>query len=268
MAKGNSDIKAALRQAQNLIEDVHKTDGNEAETRRRVERIFEAVMGYDAFTHLSREHAVHGAGDTEHMDFAIKLKPDGVSMVVELKRVSVDLSKKHLKQASRYAIDMGCEWVLLTNGREWELYRVEFGQPPETRLIKRWNLLRDDLPDLVESFDLVSLRSMKKGVLDSLWEKESALTPQWLLSHILSEDSIRRLKNSIRKEAEVSLHPEDIVAAIRKLLNDHAGSLMDQMKISLPERKPRRRRTKASEDAQPEIGQVSSDGSQSDELPT
>lgn len=31
-------------------------------------------------------------------------------------------------------------------------------------------------------------------------------------------------------------------AAIRRLLNDHAGTLMNQMKISLPERKARRAR--------------------------
>jgi hypothetical protein len=259
MARGKLNVKVALRGARKLIEDVHKADGNEAETRRRVERIFESVMGYDAFTHLSREHAVHGAGDTEHMDFAVKLKPDEVSLVIELKRVGVDLSKKHLKQASRYAIDMGCEWVLLTNGREWELYHVEFGQPPETRLLKKWNLLRGEIADLAEGFGLVSFRSVKKGTLAGLWEKQSALTPECLLAQILSEDSIRRLKNSIRKEAGVSLHPEDIVAAIRKLLNEQAGSLMDGMKISLPERKARRPRKKA-ENAQPEVGQVSSEG--------
>src|SRR3990172_12249719 len=100
-----SDVRAAISEARRLIEEVQKMDGNEAETRRRVERMFESVTGYDAFKHLSREHAVHGAGDTEHMDFAIKLTPDKVSMVVELKRVNVDLSKTHLKLASRYAID-------------------------------------------------------------------------------------------------------------------------------------------------------------------
>ena len=191
-----------------------------------------------------REHAVHGVGDTEHMDFAIKLTPTQVSMVVELKRVNIDLSQTHLKQATRYAIDIGCEWVLLTNGRQWDLYHVEFGQPPEIRLIKAWNLLQDEIADLAESFELISFRSIKKGVLDSLWEKQSALTPQVLLAQILSEDSIRLLKNAIRKEAGVSLHPEDIVAAIRKLLNDQAGALMDQMKISLPERKVERRQGK------------------------
>lgn len=178
------------------------------------------------------------------MDFAIKLTPTQVSMVVELKRVNIDLSQTHLKQATRYAIDIGCEWVLLTNGRQWDLYHVEFGQPPEIRLIKAWNLLQDEIADLAESFELISFRSIKKGVLDSLWEKQSALTPQVLLAQILSEDSIRLLKNAIRKEAGVSLHPEDIVAAIRKLLNDQAGALMDQMKISLPERKAERRQGK------------------------
>lgn len=243
-----SDTKAALKQARKIIEDVHRDDGNEAETRRRVERIFESVAGYDAFEHLSREHAVHGSGDTEHMDFAITVAPDDVAMVVELKRVSIDLSKKHLKQASRYAIDMGCEWVLLTNGREWELYHVEFGQPPETRLIRKWNLLRDDWADLEDAFELISFKSLKKGALAKLWEKQSALTPECLLAQLLSESMLRSLKNAFRREAGVTIHPEDIVAAIRKLLNDHAGGLMDQMKISLPERSSTRQRKTTTKD--------------------
>ena len=57
-----NEVRAAIREARRIIEDVQKADGNEAETRRRVERLFETVMGYDAFKHLSREHAVHGVG--------------------------------------------------------------------------------------------------------------------------------------------------------------------------------------------------------------
>lgn len=241
MAKGDNK-KPVLREAKKLIEEVQKIDGNEAETRRRVERIFESVLGYDVFKHLSREYAVHGVGDTEHMDFAITINDGKVAMVVELKRVNIDLSKKHLKQASRYAIDMGCEWVLLTNGREWELYHLEFGQPPDIRQISAWNLLQDDLTELLDAFELISFHSVKKGTLDSLWETQSALTPACLLNQMLSEDSIRRYRNAIRKETGVSVHPEDIVSAIRRLFNDQAGSLMDGMKISLPERKTHRSR--------------------------
>ena len=264
-----NEVRAAIREARRIIEDVQKADGNEAETRRRVERLFETVMGYDAFKHLSREHAVHGVGDTEHMDFAIKVVPDQISMVVELKRVNVDLSGKHLKQAMRYAVDMGCEWVLLTNGRQWELYHIEFGQPPETRLIKAWNLLQDDMSILEDCFELISFRSIRKDSLAELWETQSALTPQALLTEILSEDSLRTYKNTIRRKTGASVRPEDIVAAIRKILNDNAGSLMDQMKIALPERKPKVTRFRRADDPdQQQEEEQTADESNSDAQPS
>ena len=234
-----NEIKALIREARSIIEEVQKADGNEAETRRRVERIFESVLGYDAFKHLSREHAVHGVGDTEHMDFVIRPTCEQISMVVELKRVNVDLAHKHLKQAMRYAVDLGCEWFLLTNGRQWDLYHLEFGQPPETRLIKSWNLLQDDIGDLADNFEIISCRNLKRGALEELWKSQSALTPEALLSEILSEDSLRALKNAFRRNTGTTINPEDIVAAFRSLLNDASGTLMDQMKISLPERKAR-----------------------------
>lgn len=259
--------RAGIREARRLMEDVQKMDGNEAETRRRVERIFETIMNYDAFKHLSREHAVHGAGDTEHMDFAIKIVPDKVYMVVELKRVNVDLSKNHLKQASRYAIDIGSEWILLTNGRQWELYHIEFGQPPETRLIERWNLMLDDVNELVEKFELISLQNLKRGVLDKLWEKQGALTPDCLLRIILAEDAIRLYKNAIRRDTGVSVHPEDIVGAIRRLFNEQAATLMDGIKISLPERKARTVRPAAPAIQKPTLPQDDANGADKLEVP-
>ena len=68
--KVSPELKRTITAARSDIEYVAKSDGNEAETRRRVERIFEQVMGYD-LKHLSREHAVKGAGATEHVDFVI-----------------------------------------------------------------------------------------------------------------------------------------------------------------------------------------------------
>jgi DNA-binding NarL/FixJ family response regulator len=78
----DKETRKALLDARKLIQDVAKTDGNEAQTSRRIERIFETVMGYRTFDHITKEYAVHGVGDTEHCDFAIQLdrketsKPD------------------------------------------------------------------------------------------------------------------------------------------------------------------------------------------------
>ena len=162
----DKEIRRNLLDARKTIEDVFQSDGNEAETRRRVERIFENLMGYDALEHLSRERAVKGAGETEHVDFAIQLERSHDAkpiIIVELKRASVDLALKHLKQVTSYAIDAGCEWLILTNGRTWKLYHVEFGQPPITKLIEQWDLLTDKIPVLAKKFEIISYKNVKKG---------------------------------------------------------------------------------------------------------
>ncbi len=122
-------LRREILDPRNLIQQAEKADCNESETRRRIERIFENLMGYDVFKHLSRERAIRGAGETEHVDFCIQIeegqdaKPE---IMVEIKRVCVDLAPKHLKQVSSYAINAGCEWILLTNSREWRVYHVAF----------------------------------------------------------------------------------------------------------------------------------------------
>ena len=250
--KVDKNTRVAIRDARAMIAEVAKADGNEAETRRRVERIFESVMGYDVFKHVSREHAVRGAGETEHCDFAIQIEEDESAkpvIMVELKRAGVDLAPKHLRQVSSYAINAGCEWIILTNGREWRLYHVAFGQPPETKLLQTWNLLQDETSVLAQRFEVLSYRNVKKGLLDRLWAKTNVLTPKNVLGAILSEESIKLLRRTLRKTTGVLVSPEDVVGGIRRVLNEVGGAEMDSMKISLPERTRRRRRSGQSSDS-------------------
>jgi len=235
--KIDKTTKKALLDARKMMETIAKTDANEAETRSRVERMFESLMGYDVFKHITREHAIHGVGDTVHCDFAVQLDYKESSrpvMLIELKRVNIDLQSKHLKQVASYAIDMGCEWVLLTNGKEWKLYHISYGQPPQTKLVDSWNLMDDDPVTLVEKFNIIGYKSVKKGSLTRLWEKSNVLSTQNLLKAILSENSIGLVRRSLKKTTDVSVSPEEIVGGIRHLLNEAAASEMDKVKISLP----------------------------------
>jgi len=244
--KLDREVRKAILSARNMIEAVAKADGNEAETRRRVERIFESLMGYDTLKHITREHAVHGVGDTEYCDFAIQLdnKESSVpTVLVELKKVNVDLMPKHLKQVSSYAINMGCEWVLLTNGKEWKLYHISFGQPPQPKLVDSWNLISDDPVILAEKFSLVGYKNVKKGGLARLWEKSNVLSAQNILKIILSEQSISSIRSKLKKTTEVTVSPEEIVGAIRHMLNQEAIGEMEKVRISLPEKKQRKRKT-------------------------
>lgn len=106
--KVDKDTRKKLLDARRMIQEAEKLDCNEAETRRRIERIFETVMGYDTFKYLSRERAVRGAGETEHVDFTIQVEEGEDAkpiIMLEIKRVNVDYGRKHLNQVSSYAIN-------------------------------------------------------------------------------------------------------------------------------------------------------------------
>jgi len=248
--KLDREVRKAILDARKLVEAVAKADGNEAETRKRIDYIFQSLMGYDTFRHISREYAVHGVGDTEHCDFAIQLdyeetsKPD---FLVEIKRVNLDLSPKHLKQAASYAINIGCEWVLLTNGKEWKLYHVSFDKPPQTKLIDSWNLINDEVSVLANKFNIICYKSIKRGRLSQLWEKSNVLTAHNILKAIMSEESIKLIRRSLKKATDVTVSPEEIVGAVRRMLNESALGDMEKVKISLPDKnRPKRKSTSKS----------------------
>lgn len=257
--KVDKDVRRKILDARRMIQEAEKLDCNEAETRRRIERIFEILMGYDVFKYLSRERAVRGAGETEHVDFTIQVEETDDAkpiIMLEIKRINVDLGRKHLKQVSSYAINAGCEWILLTNSREWKLYHVTFGQPPVTKLIRSWNIITDDVPNLAKHFELVSFKSVKKGTLDKLWQKTNVLHPRNLLQAILSESSVKLLRRELRKDSGVHLSPEDIVSAVRRMLNEVALTELENVRLMLPEKKPKRKRQRikeiSTEEEQPE----------------
>lgn len=253
-------IDKALRRnildIRSMIQQAEKADCNESETRRRIERIFENLMGYDVFKHLSRERAIRGAGETEHVDFSIQMeegqeaKPE---IMVEIKRVCVDLAPKHLKQVSSYAINAGCEWILLTNSREWRVYHVAFGQPPITKLVASWNVLTDDVAVLADRFELISFKSVRKGTLAKLWQKTNVLHPRNLLEAIMSEGAVKNIRRELKKDSGITLTPEDIVSGIRRLLNETALTELEAIRISFPQRKRRQRKSKSSDDATPPL---------------
>jgi hypothetical protein len=254
----DKDIKKAILEGRSMVEAIAKVDASEAETRRRIDHIFEMLMGYDRFKHITEEYAIKGAGDTTHCDIAIQLGHEEESkpeMFVECKKVNINLTQKHIGQAASYAINYGCEWVLLTNSRDWKLYHITFGQPPQTKLIESWNLLDDDPFVLAKKFEIISYKNVKNKGLDTLWEKRNVLTANNMLKAILSEESIKLYQRRLKKATGVRISPEDIVGQFRHLLNEAALSEMDNIRISLPARQRRPKTPKGGKDKSTSIEQ-------------
>ncbi|MFA5064949.1 MAG: type I restriction enzyme HsdR N-terminal domain-containing protein [Dehalococcoidia bacterium] len=232
----DKNARKALLDARAMTEAIIKTDSNEAETRPRIEKMLESLMGYNTLIHITREHTVHGIGDSNYCDFVIQLEQGGKIVpviIVEAKRVNIDLADKHVKQAASYGINTGCEWIILTNAREWRIYHITFGQPPQAMLLDSWSLMNDDLSKLADKFELVSLKNVKRGALEQLWQKNNALTAQNLLKIILSEQSISMIRRELKRREKIALYPEEIVSGIRRMLNESAMGEMENIKISL-----------------------------------
>ncbi len=249
--KISKEQRKAIRNARKMIDQAIKMDSNEAETRRRVERIFEEVMGYNIFNHLSRERAVKGAGETEHVDFVIHLDPEPDArpiIMIELKRVGIELSKKHLKQVTSYAIDAGCEWILLTNGKEWKIYHVEFGQPPKIEILDNWNLMEDGIDELVRKFEIIGYKSVKRDGLNKIWKHVKVLAPKSLLSAIISEDTLRTIRRNLRKNTGILVNNEEVYTGVSKLLNEASAVAMSSIKMPKSTERSKRHKTNKKSD--------------------
>jgi hypothetical protein len=254
----DKDIRKAILEARSIVAAIAKVDAGEAETRKRIDHIFEILMGYDRFKHITEEYAIKGAGDTTHCDIAVQLGHEEESkpeMFVECKKVNINLTQKHIGQAASYAINYGCEWVLLTNSRDWKLYHITFGQPPQTKLIESWNLLDDDPLVLAKKFEIISYKNVKNRGLDTLWETVNVLNANNMLKAILSGESIKLYQRRLKKATGVRISPEDIVGQFRHLLNEAALSEMDNIRISLPARQRRPKTPKGGKDKSTSIEQ-------------
>jgi hypothetical protein len=144
---------------------------------------------------------------------------------------------------------------LLTNGKEWKLYHISYGQPPQTKLVESWNLLSDEPSVLAEKFAIIGYKNLKKDGLSRLWEKRNVLTSKNVLKIICSEQSLNLIRREIKKTTEVTVTPEEIVGAIRHMLNEAALGEMEKTRISLPVKK--QRTTRKSTTKSEEINQES-----------
>lgn len=114
----------------------HKArDVSEADTVTLVKDILAYVFGYDKYAELTSEQQIKGT----FCDLAVKLN-DRIKFLIEVKAAGVTLNESHLRQAINYGANQGIEWIVLTNGLQWRLYRIRFAQPIETEEVSAFDL--------------------------------------------------------------------------------------------------------------------------------
>ena len=206
-------IRAGLRRFKKPLADLLERDANEGDTRLLVTDFLCDALGFDKYEDLTTEFAVKG----EFADYGVRIDKQLVAFI-EVKRVTQGLNARHLRQVETYAVKEGLEWVILTNGRAWQVYHVAAatGQQVSTQLVLTVDLLDDETPaSKTEKLFHLHRAALKHHTIDEVWNRRAATSPTALTAAILSDKVIEAIRSEVRRNTKVNATPDALRAVIR-----------------------------------------------------
>lgn len=195
-----------------LLERYESLD--ESATRLMINKFLTDILGYTELDEIKTEYAIKGT----YADYVIQVDRKK-HFVVEVKAVQIDLSEKHLWQAVNYAANEGIDWILLTNGRAFEIYKVIFAKPISYKKICGFDLKDDSqLKAAVDFLILLSKKEVAKDALEHFWKRFQALEPMNLCKVLYTPDVVRLLRKSLKNKTGLSFSEDDIFDSIHQIV--------------------------------------------------
>lgn len=212
-AKIAERLISGLKRFQPIISSAVARDVNESDSSMIVTDLLAELFGYDKYNEITRELCIRGT----YCDIATRI--DGrYQLLVEVKAIGVTLRDSHAKQAIDYAANQGIEWVALTTGQIWRVYRVIFSKPVEGELSLELNLLDLNPKDRghIETLFLLAKESMSKSGLQVFHDRLQATSRFYLGAILLSTPVLDAARRELRRLSDVKLGNDDLRAALQR----------------------------------------------------
>lgn len=220
------DIRKPLKKLLPHLLKAQEENLNEADTSRRVVKVFEEVLGYDAMTEITSEKQIK----EKYVDIAIKI--DGtIRLLIETKAAGTTLRDRHIEQAERYAAEGNIRWVLLTNGIVWNLYHLSFGEGIEYEHVFSLNLASDSFDPASGLLGLLHRQSIRKGDHEAFWQRRAALSPESVGKALFTEEVLRFIRREIRRCEGTLIDEEDLANAIHGMFSIEARERIGPLRI-------------------------------------
>jgi hypothetical protein len=149
-------LTSGLKKFQGILKSAKENNINESDTSAIILDMLAEIFGYEKYSEITTEYKVKNT----YCDLAIKMdgKP---KFLIETKAIGVELKTDQIRQAVNYGANSGSDWVILTNGIQWKIFKIVFEKPLSQ--------------DLIYEFDILALNSKKSSDLDNLYyiSKES-----------------------------------------------------------------------------------------------
>lgn len=203
-----SRLVAGIQRYQPILSAARARDVGEADTVTIIKDMLADVFGYDKYAEVTSEHAIRGT----FCDLALKID-DELMTLIEVKAIGAELKDSHVKQAVDYAANQGCDWVVLTNGVSWRVYRITFTKPIGQELVIDIDFcaLNPKEENDLELLFLWCKEGWAKSVLGEYHTQKQALSRFFLGAMVLSDPILEVMRRELRRVSpEVRIDVEQI----------------------------------------------------------
>lgn len=212
--KTEERIVSAAPKFQKVLGIAKARDLNESDTVSVITDILAEVFGYEKYLEITSELAIRGT----FCDLAVKIG-DKFQFLIECKAIGTELKDAHLRQAVGYGSNKGIQWIILTNGADWQIYRIRFEQPIAWDLVVRFDMSSGSVKDekFIEALYLVTKEGVEKCAREEVYERIQCVNRFVIGALLLSEPVISTVRRELKKLADgIRTEEAEIIALIRE----------------------------------------------------
>lgn len=184
---------------QKVLQSAKDRDINESDTVAIITDILSVVFGFEKYAEITSEFCIRNT----FCDLAIKVG-DKVQFLIEVKAIGLSLKENHLRQAINYGANQGVPWVVLTNGINWEIYRIRFEKPIDAELVCSLDLLAAS-PRRAEDQErlfLLCKEGLSKAAMDEFAQKVQSVNRFVIGAILTSEPIVSLVRKELRRLAD------------------------------------------------------------------
>lgn len=205
-------LVTGLKRFQPILGSARARDVNESDTVLLTTDLLAYFFGYDKYSEITSEHAIRGT----YCDLAIKIDGE-LRLLIEVKAIGLELKDPHVKQVVDYAANQGVEWVALTNGVTWRVYRIHFGKPIDSELVLQFDLLELNprVAGHIENLYLLTREGILKDSLALYYAQRQATNRFFLGALLLSDPVLDVIRRELKRLApDVKIDNAEIKTAL------------------------------------------------------
>ncbi|WP_137718519.1 type I restriction enzyme HsdR N-terminal domain-containing protein [Methylobacillus flagellatus] len=220
-------ITVQLKRYIPILIEAKNRDINESDTVAIISDMLADLLGYKKYIEITSEQAIRGT----FVDLMVRIGEEE-RFLVEAKAIGITLKDQHVKQAMEYGAHKGIEWVILTNGVIWRVYKIHFSQPIDQTLVFELDLLQPGVRSSqhVECLSILSREAFSQNAMTAFYQQKQITGKYSIAAILLTVPILAVLKKELRKiEPKLKLDDETLKSCLeadiikRELIDSDEG---------------------------------------------